>query len=109
MKHVIAKLDFDEGLSFCGPFNTKFDATNFMEVTGMHTDVHCEVLEVHPRECHADFYETGPTDEPHVILTGTLAGGYKVYGPYPSLEAAESVGDGLPEYANLMPLDPLAY
>ncbi len=109
MTYAIAKLDFDEGLAFTGPFPNKYDAHAFLDTTGMHTETHCEVVELHPRAFGAEWLAPVTGDESHAILTGTLAGGYKLYGPFPSLEAAESVSGDLPEYAFLVPLIVPAY
>ena len=104
MKYAIARLDFDEGLSFHGAFGTKGEAHEYLDRTGMHAEVHCEVVEV--RDCHvfAARRAEDPAGDPHVVVTGTLAGGYKLYGPLPGLDAAMEAAAGAPEYAYLMPL-----
>lgn len=109
MKYAIAELDFDEGLAFYGPFNLKEHAHEYVAQTDMNAHVHCEVVEVHEKAFDASWLERHPEDEPHVLVTGRFTGGYTLYGPFPSLEAAESVGGDFPEHVHLMPLIRPAY
>lgn len=105
MKYAVACLDFDNGLEFQGPFDTKDAAHTYLETSGLHVTVHCEVMELAPCELLSnDWGHPMPGDVPHVIATGTFAKGYTLHGPFVAREAAEWVSDEFPEYVHIAPL-----
>jgi hypothetical protein len=105
VNHVVLIGDLDEGVAFSGPFASKEKADAWLAASGARAHCYCEVLPL------LQFPTTPAGDEdtgPHVLVVGSFAEGFTIYGPFASLEHAEENSGNFPTEVMLMPLSPVA-